>query len=126
MRVLLDQGAPADAARSFRLGGWECSHVSELGMHQATDLQIVELAVETKSVVITLDADFHALLAVRRMAAPSVIRLRKEGCRAESLIAIVQPVLLHYAKELQNGCLISVKERKVTCHLLPIGGPTDS
>jgi predicted nuclease of predicted toxin-antitoxin system len=72
-------------------------------------------------VVITLDADFHALVAVRGLSSPSVVRLRLEGCRAEAVVEILQPVLDRYRADLENGTLISVKEHRVTCHRLPVG-----
>jgi predicted nuclease of predicted toxin-antitoxin system len=67
-RLLLDQGLPADAAGLFRELGYDCRHVSELGLQKASDEQILVLAAEQRRVVITLDSDFHALLAVRGLA----------------------------------------------------------
>jgi len=120
--LLLDQGMPADAARLFRQLGYQCWHASELGMQRASDEEILAFAANRGCVMITLDADFHTLVAVRGLRAPSVIRLRREGCRAETAVAILGPVLEHYSQDLQSGALISVKDRRVTRHLLPVGG----
>jgi len=121
LSLLLDQGMPADAASLFRQLGHQCLHVSELGMQTAEDEDILAVASDRGCVVITLDADFHALVAVRGLSAPSVIRLRREGCRAEGVVAILGPILERYGKDLEMGTLISVKERRVTRHLLPVG-----
>ena len=99
IKLLLDQGIPADAAATFRQLGYECRHVS----------------------VIALDADFHAPIAVGGLETPSVVRLRREGCRAEAAVGILGPVLERYRVDLENGALISVKEHRVTCHKLPVG-----
>jgi len=121
IKLLLDQGIPADAAPMFRQLGYEGRHVSELGLQKAEDEEILTPAREQGSVVITLDADFHALIAVRGLSAPSVVRLRREGCRAETAVGILDPVLEHYRVDLEKGALISVKEHRVTCHRLPVG-----
>lgn len=62
--VLLDQGLPRTAAGLLREIGWDVQHVSERGMPQAEDVAIIEMARQEGRVVVTLDADFHALLAV--------------------------------------------------------------
>ena len=120
MKLLLDQGLPADAALMFRSLGFACVHVSERGMHKATDEAIAYLAASEGFVVITLDADFHALVAVRGLCFPSIIRLRREGCRAEDVVSILQPVLFRYEAQLRMGCLISVKDRQTRIRRLPI------
>lgn len=121
MKLLLDQGVPSDAAPMFRQLGFDCQHVSEIGMQKADDEEILSYARDLGSVVITLDADFHALVAVRGLSAPSVVRLRREGCRAEAAVAILTPVLERYRLNLEEGALVSVKEHRVTCHRLPVG-----
>ena len=90
-------------------------------MQRASDEEIVEMAAKQECIVITLDADFHALIAVRQMRFPSVIRLRQEGCRGDDVVRILQPVLFRYQEQLGRGCLISVKERQTTMRILPIG-----
>ena len=91
-------------------------------MQRAEDEEILAWAVERGCVLLTLDADFHALVAVRSLRKPSVVRLRREGCRAEAVVAILGPVLERYAQDLADGVLISVKEHRVTSHRLPVGG----
>jgi predicted nuclease of predicted toxin-antitoxin system len=90
-------------------------------MQRAEDEAILLFAIKHESVVVTLDADFQSLVAVRGLRRPSVIRLRREGCRAEAVVSALIGVLANYRSELVSGCLISVKEHRVTCHRLPIG-----
>ena len=91
-------------------------------MQRAEDEDILTVARDLGYVLITLDADFHALVAVRGLSKPSVVRLRREGCRAAAAVAILGPVLERYEKDLQLGVLVSVKEHRVTRHRLPVGG----
>ncbi|MGD0772636.1 MAG: DUF5615 family PIN-like protein [Candidatus Solibacter sp.] len=71
------------------------------------------------SVVVTLNADFHAILAVQNAATPSVIRVRLQGLGGAAIAALVCQVLERYGGELRTECMIAVKPRKTTCHLLP-------
>lgn len=121
LKLLLDQGLPADAVSLLRELGYECWHVSEFGMQRAADEDILSLARERGCVVVTLDADFHALVAVRGLLGPSVIRIRREGCRAQTVVRLLEGVLRSHRAELVVGALISVKQHKTTCHRLPVG-----
>ena len=56
LKLLLDQGIPADAVPLFRSLGYQCRHVSEFGMQKAEDEDILAVAMEQDAVVITLDA----------------------------------------------------------------------
>jgi predicted nuclease of predicted toxin-antitoxin system len=71
--------------------------------------------------IMTLDADFHATLAVSGASGPFVIRLRMQGLGAPETVELVQRVLNAFKAELERGSLVTVKVRKTTCHRLPIG-----
>lgn len=118
-QLLLDQGLPRDAAEKLRVDGVSCTHVGELGMSTATDLEILDWAALRGAVVVTLDADFHTILAVQNASEPSVIRLRIQGLNAASLAKLLYQVIDQHKQELEAGCMITVKQRKITCHLLP-------
>jgi predicted nuclease of predicted toxin-antitoxin system len=119
--LVLDQGVPRDAAGRLRDLGYECIHVGEVGMSAADDHEILEFARGKNAVVVTLDADFHAILAVSGAAGPSVIRIRIQGLRAMEITECVRLVYTRFGDELSSGSLVTVKSRKTTCHRLPIG-----
>ena len=116
--LLLDQGLPRDAAQQLRASGVLCTHVGELGMAAAADIEILEWARLHGSAVVTLDADFHAMLAVQGATKPSVIRIRVQGLNGTAVTRLLHRVLAQYKAELGAGCMITVKPRKTTCHLL--------
>jgi predicted nuclease of predicted toxin-antitoxin system len=122
MRLVLDQGVPRDAAVRLRGLGYECVHVGELDMSRSADDEILGWALETNATVVTLDADFHALLAVSGARGPSVIRLRMQSLGAREVAELVQNVLARFGADLESGSLVTVKAHKTTCHRLPIGG----
>ena len=70
--------------------------------------------------VVTLDADFHALVALSGARWPSVIRLRIQGLRGEGLAGIVQKVIAQCGKELAGGALVSVLGTRIRVRGLPI------
>lgn len=75
MRLILDRGVSRDAAPRLCNLGYDCTHLGEIGMSRATDKEILAFSLEKDAVVVTLDADFHAILAVAGASGPSVIRL---------------------------------------------------
>ena len=122
MRLVLDQGVPRDAASLLRELGYDCTHVGEVGMSRAANQEILAWAVGEKATVVTLDADFHAILAVSGATAPSVIRLRRQGLNAPAVVDIVRNVSTRFQVELEHGSMVTVKANKITNHKLPIGG----
>ena len=91
-------------------------------MSKADDGEIVGWAIAQRATVVTLDADFHALLAVTRASAPSVIRIRVQGLDGLAITHTVQRVMAEFANDLFHGSVVTVKSKKNTCHKLPIGG----
>jgi predicted nuclease of predicted toxin-antitoxin system len=122
IRLVLDQGVPRDAASLLRERGHECTHVGEVGMSVASDEEILAWSLEENAVVVTLDADFHAIVAVSGAAGPSVIRMRRQGLNALAVVELVENILANFESDLASGSLVTVKSNKTTCHKLPIGG----
>lgn len=120
IRLLLDQGLPRSAAESLRAAGWETSHVGELGMARSPDADILQLARRDSWVVVTLDADFHTLVAVSGEALPSVIRVRLEGLKGAELSGLLQKVLARVADDLLRGALVTVTEKSIRLRHLPV------
>jgi predicted nuclease of predicted toxin-antitoxin system len=85
-------------------------------MSNAPDSQILSWASELAAVVVTLDADFHMLLAVSGAIRPSVVRVRIEGLRAHPFAQLIQEMLRTFGEELGGGAVVTVKARKITCH----------
>ena len=120
IKMLLDQGLPRTAASLLRERGWDAQHVSERGMSRAEDSAIIALARLEKRMVVTLDADFHALLAVSGATGPSVLRIRMEGQKADQVVELVERVLALASDELNQGAMITLVDGKVRIKLLPV------
>jgi len=120
--LLLDQGLPRSSAALLSEAGWDVIHVADIGMSRADDGDILRRALAEARVCVTLDADFHALLATRGEIGPSVIRIRKEGLDAIALAALLQRIWSGIEDVLEDGAMVTVTERSVRVRRLPVGG----
>jgi predicted nuclease of predicted toxin-antitoxin system len=120
--LLLDQGLPRSAAALLRNQNWDVVHVGELGLADAADSDILARALVENRIVCTLDADFHALLALSGASAPSVIRIRCEGLKGQALAELLQRAWPKLAAAVERGALVTLTKHAVRVHHLPIKG----
>jgi len=118
--LLLDQGLPRSLAKLLQDAGIDAEHVGELGMSTAKDAEILEYSKNNKRTIITLDSDFHALLALGFEHVPSVVRVRIEGLKAIDYLPLIEIVLEQCEEDLKQGCVISVQEKQIRVRRLPI------
>jgi predicted nuclease of predicted toxin-antitoxin system len=120
MKLLLDQGLPRSTVFHLREKGIEVIHVGECGLSSASDATILNFACTQNYVVVTLDADFHALLALSRSGRPSTIRIRIEGLKARDHAYLLTYVLFTCKAELEKGALLTVTEKGIRVRPLPL------
>jgi len=75
-------------------------------MGKAADDEILAWSLGKNAIVVTLDADFHTILAVSGTSGPSVIRLRIQGLGAQAVVELVQKVLAGFGRDLERGSLV--------------------
>ena len=120
MELLLDQGLPRTSVSHLQKLGISATHVGDVGLADASDAQILDFARRERQVVVTLDADFHALLALSGAASPSVIRIRIEGLRADGLTQLLRNVLQACTDHLEHGAMVTVTESGIRIRELPL------
>ena len=118
--LLLDQGLPRSLAKLLTETGLKAEHVGDLGMSAARDSEILNYSKKNQRTIITLDSDFHTLLALSSEPIPSVIRIRIEGLKAADYLPLIQNVIQQCEKELIKGCVVSVRESQIRVRCLPI------
>lgn len=119
-RLVLDQGLPRSTAQILTARGWDVTHAADVGLSRATDEEILNYAAHERRVCVTLDADFHALIAVRRMALPSTIRIRIEGLKGDRLADLLERLWPRVEEAVGAGALVTVLPRTVRVRRLPV------
>jgi predicted nuclease of predicted toxin-antitoxin system len=120
MKLLLDQGLPRSAVTWLEEAGIDTVHVAEIGWSAADDTDILQRARDDERVVVTLDADFHALLALSAATSPSVIRIRIERLRAQALTNLLLRVIERLAEDLEQGIVVTVEPSRIRLRRLPL------
>ena len=96
------------------------SHVADIGLSEAEDRQILDFASRENRICVTLDADFHALLATTGATVPSVIRIRREGLNAKAIAELLITIWPRIEKSIARGALVTITERSVRLRGLPL------
>jgi predicted nuclease of predicted toxin-antitoxin system len=120
MKLLLDQGLPRSTAVILRSAGIDAVHTAEIGLATSTDADILEHGRLEGRVVVTLDADFHLLVATTNATEPSVIRIRIERLQGEALANLLQYLLNRHSADLRRGVLMTVQKGRVRFRRLPL------
>ena len=86
MKFLVDNQLPIALARHLQTPGFDCQHVPEVGLAEASDAEVCRYADEQGRIIISEDEDFLHL-ANRPEAATRVPWIRLGNCRTSTLIA---------------------------------------
>jgi predicted nuclease of predicted toxin-antitoxin system len=113
MKLLLDQGLPVTSATILRDAGWDVVHTAEVSLSTAKDREILAIAKQQGRSIVTLDADFHALLVLLGATMPSVVRVRIEGLRSGDMAKLLLQVLPTIKDKLLAGAMVTITARSV-------------
>ena len=120
MKLLLDMNLSPRLLGPLRNAGFEATHWSESGDPSASDAQIKEWARQHKSIVVSHDLDFSAMLAASRSASPSVIQIRTQDSLSDIFINNLINSLRHFSDMLEQGAIIVVDEQGQRARALPL------
>jgi predicted nuclease of predicted toxin-antitoxin system len=104
----------------LRSEGFDVVHTGEVGLAKSPDSTIIERALADGRLIVTLDADFQALIALSGTASPSIIRIRIERLRGEELARLVRVVIERCEEDLNAGAFVTVYEHQIKVRRLPI------
>ena len=120
MRFPIDQNLPLQAALLPRSLGHDAVHTRELELQRATDAYLLEFAEAQNRIVVTLDIDFHTMIATANRKAPSVILLRERGLMPDAVCERVNHISGNLAARLEAGCLITISATSIRVRDLPL------
>ena len=100
--------------------GFDATHWSSLGSQDASDLIITAHARAHDYIILTHDLDFGAILAASNGDKPSVVQLRADDVRPESISVQVISALRTMGVELAEDALVTVDPRRTRISILPL------
>ena len=65
MKLLIDNALSPKVSHGLLSAGYDCEHVRNVNLQNATDEKIFTYAEEENRVIVSADTDFGALLAIR-------------------------------------------------------------
>ena len=93
MRFIVDMPLSPALASWLNGEGHDAVHAASLGLHRATDGEIITRAIEESRTIITADLDYPRLLALARAEGPSLILFRGGDWSEAELVARMQQIL---------------------------------
>lgn len=120
MKLLLDQGLPRLTATLLRKMGLDTVHTGEIGYSTASDEAILQKARDEERIVVTLDADFHSILALSESRTPSVIRIRREGLHAKETAILIHEVISRCVEDFKCGAVVTIQFDRIRIRRLPL------
>lgn len=78
------------------------------------------MAAREGRICVTRDSDFHAILSLSKLRAPSVIRIRIEDLTSAETADLVERVCDLLAEPLNSGAMVTVTRERARFRRLPI------
>src|ERR1700685_1890397 len=121
MKLLVDMNLSPRWVKTLTEAGIEAAHWSDVGRANAPASEIMAFARANAYVVLTHDLDFSAILAATQGAKPSVVQIRAEDVRPETLAPTLIEALRQMAGQLDEGALLTVDPARARLRVLPLG-----
>jgi predicted nuclease of predicted toxin-antitoxin system len=120
VKLLIDMNLSPRWVEWLSSAGFASAHWSTVGMPTARDAEIMEYAARNDYVVLTHDLDFGSILATTGGGKPSVVQIRSEDLRPESIGQVMITALKQMHLELEAGALVTVHPNRTRLNLLPL------
>ncbi len=120
MKIVIDMNLSPRWAGFLNEAGFDAAHWSSIGAANALDTVIMIYAKESKSVILTHDLDFGAILAATNGDAPSVVQIRAGDLSPETIGISIINALNQSQAALTDGALLTVDPKRTRITMLPI------
>jgi predicted nuclease of predicted toxin-antitoxin system len=120
MRFIADINVSRRIVEELCDAGHDAVHVSVLMDCRAKDKQILEEGRRRNAVVVSHDQDFAAILATTGALTPSLINIRVSYVDVDRLARMILSVVQATAQDLSTGAIVTIDDRGVRIHQLPV------
>ena len=121
MKLLIDANLSPSIAAGLAEAGFDAVHVRDVDLLTASDAAILEYAHANDLVVVTVDSDFAAMLAVEGAERPSVVQLRDVAELGPTAhLALLVANLGAVADDIEVGAIVSLSPTRLAVRRLPI------
>ena len=120
MKFLIDMPLSPGFAAWLREQGHDSIHASELGLHRASDSEIIARAKLEARTIVTADLDYPKLLAMARATEPSVILFRDGDWSETEIVQRTTEILAALtAKDIEQSIIV-IERHRVRRRRLPL------
>ena len=120
MKFIVDMNMSTKWVGALLDAGHDARHWSSIGDGTAVDEDIVAFARAEDGIVFTRDLDFSAIVAITRLAKPSVVHLRDKDIFDTALVSRVLMTLKAFEPQLLTGAILSMDGHRARIRPLPI------
>ena len=120
MKFLVDMPVSPGIARWLSGKGHDAIHASGVGLHDAADRVILQVARKNERVIITADLNFPQLLAVSKSEAPGIILFRGGNYNEQEMRNLLIRVFENVKEEHLSGSVTVVVKTRIRRTSLPI------
>jgi predicted nuclease of predicted toxin-antitoxin system len=113
LRLLLDQMLDADIATALQQQQYDVVRVSEVGLSRANDQQVLQKAIQTKRILITLDEHFGDWAVLPLSDHPGVIRIKANPAITKTILSVLLPFLRNHGNKIFTNRLVIVGSKRV-------------
>jgi predicted nuclease of predicted toxin-antitoxin system len=120
MKLLVDMNLSPRWVKTLVEAGFEVLHWSSVGPANASDTAIMAFARTNGYVVLTHDLDFSAIFAATQGAKPSVVQIRSEDVRPETVGVAMIEAVRQMSAQLEEGALVTIDPARARLRVLPL------
>jgi len=120
MKLLLDMGLSPRTAVLLREHGYDAVHLIEEDLQCMPDIDIIQKAEKEGRIILTFDLDFSRILALQRLAGPSVILFRLQEFTTDLLNEMIIDLLKKYRQSLEKGAILVIDPNRLRLRSLPV------
>jgi predicted nuclease of predicted toxin-antitoxin system len=110
-----------DAVSHLQAAGHDAIHASSVGLAQATDREIIEIAQRDGRVVVTADLDYPRLVLLSDVAAPGIVLILSGSYSDSEMLVLLDRVLAEASRlDLEHSVTV-IDRHRISHRRLPTG-----